>query len=93
MEFIAMDIACMPMDNDGYQYILLIGDMFSKYIDAVPLRDQTANAIVQAFEVNWLYFQGNPDYLLSDQGSNVDGETVQTFGDNFRIEETFLGLP
>lgn len=87
MEFIAMDIAYMPMDNDGYQYILLIGDIFSKYIDAVPLRDQTANAIVRAFEVNWLYFHGNPDYLLSDQGSNVDGETVRTFCDNFRIEK------
>ena len=50
MESIAMDIAHMPVDNDGYQYILLIGDMFSKYINAVPLRDKIADTIVRVWD-------------------------------------------
>ena len=87
MEFISIDIAHMPVDNDGYGYILLIGDLFSKFIDAVPLRDQTAESIVKAFAGRWLYVHSNPYYLLSDQGSNVDGDTVRQFCDEFGIEK------
>ena len=32
MEFVAMDIAHMPIDNGGYKHFLLMGDIFSKYI-------------------------------------------------------------
>ena len=64
MEFISMDIAHMPVDGDGYRYILLIGDIFSKFIDAVPLRDQTAPSIVKAFENNWLYVHSTYFYLF-----------------------------
>ena len=87
MEFISIDIAYMPVDNDGYSYMLLIGDIFSKFIDAVPLRDQTAQSIVKAFRDKWLYVHSNPFYLLSDQGSNVDGDTVRQFCDEFGIEK------
>ena len=87
MQLISLDIAYMPADSDGYRYILLIGDTFSKFIDAVPLREQTAPAIVEAFSSTWLYLHGNPYYLLSDQGSNVDGDTVREFCDTFGIEK------
>ena len=77
MEFVAIDIAYMPKDSKGYQYFLLIGDIFSKYIQAVPLKEQTAPSVVTALNSNWIFFHGSPLYLLSDQGSNVDGETVK----------------
>ena len=87
MQFISLDIAYMPTDTDGYKYILLVGDLFSKYIDAIPLRDQTAKSVVNAFSNNWLYIHGNPNYLLSDQGSTVDGDVVRAFCDQFGIEK------
>ena len=61
-----MDVVHMPIDNDGYQYALVIGDMFSKYIQAVPMRDLTAKTIVAAFSSHWLYMHGNPYYSLTD---------------------------
>ena len=54
MQFVSIDIAYMPPDTDGYQYILLAGDIFSKFIHAIPLRDQTAPTIVRAFENSWV---------------------------------------
>ena len=87
MQLISLDIAYMPPDNDGYRYILLIGDTFSKFIDAVPLREQTAPAIVKAFSSTWLYLHGNPHFLLSDQGSNVDGDIMREFCNTFGIEK------
>ena len=48
MQFISLDIAFMPQDNHGYQFVLLIGDIFSKFIHAVAIKDQTAYSIVDA---------------------------------------------
>ena len=87
MQFVSIDIAYMPPDTDGYQYILLAGDIFSKFIHAIPLRDQTAPTIVRAFENSWVYTHGSPLYLLSDQGSNVDGDTVREFCETLGVEK------
>ena len=48
MQFISIDIAFMPKDHHCFQYFLLIGDIFSKYIHAVPFKDQTAPVIADA---------------------------------------------
>ena len=37
MQFISIDLATLPQDDSGYKYILLMGDVFSKYIEAEPL--------------------------------------------------------
>ena len=53
MNFICIDIAYMEQDSDGYRYILLIGCVFSKFITAVPLKEQTAQVIVEAICKKW----------------------------------------
>ena len=87
MEFVAMDIAHMPTDSKGYQYFLLIGDVFSKFIQAVALKDQTASSVTEALKAHWIFLHGSPFYLLSDQGSNVDGEVVRELCDSTGIEK------
>ena len=77
MQLISLDIAYLPKDSSCYQYILLIGDTFSKYVQTVPLKDQTAPTIVHAFLHHWVYVHGTPLYLLTDQGSNVDGTMMR----------------
>ena len=87
MEFITIDIAYMPKDKDGYKYFLLIGDMFSKYIQALALRDQEASSISKALSTSWLFVHGMPSFLLSDQGSNVDGEVMRKLCEEYGIEK------
>ena len=87
MEFIALDIAYMPSDTDGFQYVLLIGDVFSKYVEVIPLRDQTAPSIIQGLWQHWLCRYGYPKYILTDCGSNVDGEVVNNICRQFGIEK------
>ena len=87
MQLISLDIAYLPKDMNGYQYILLIGDVFSKYIQAVPLKDQTAPMITEAFEKHWVYIHGTPHYLLTDQGSNVDGQVMSDICNTIGIEK------
>ena len=54
MQFVSLDIAYLPKDHSGYQYMLLVGDVFSKYIQAIPLKDQTAPTIADAFLKHWV---------------------------------------
>ena len=67
MQFISSDIGYLPKDNQGYQYILLIGDIFSKFVHVIPLKDQTAPVLIDALLTSWVFVHGKPLYLLSDQ--------------------------
>ena len=87
MQFLSLDIGYLPKDASGYQYILLIGDVFSKYIDAIPLKDQTAPTIVSKLQTKWVYVHGTPFYLLTDQGSNVDGQVMHDVCVSLGIEK------
>ena len=87
MQFLSLDIGYLPKDASGYQYILLIGDVFSKYIDAIPLKDQTAPTIVSTLQTKWFYVHGTPFYLLTDQGSNVDGQIMHDVCISLGIEK------
>ena len=37
-------------DNDGYKYLLVVIDIFSRYGWVQPLKDKTAKEIVSAFD-------------------------------------------
>ena len=87
IEFITIGIAHMPKDSSSYQYFLLIGDMFSKFIQAVPTCDQEASTIARVLSTSWFYAHDMPSYLLSDQGFNVDGEVMQELCEQYGIEK------
>ena len=87
MQLVSIDLATLPEDDNGYKYILLIGDVFSKYIEGVPLQNQSAPTVTSAVFNSWILKHGCPSYLLSDQGSNVDGQTIREVCDTFNIEK------
>ena len=87
MQLVSLDIAYLPKDANGYQHMILIGDTFSKFIQAVPLKDQTAPVIVDAFLRNWVYLHGTPSYLLTDQGSYVDSTLMKDICNTLGIEK------
>ena len=62
MEFITIDIGYMIKDTEGYRYILLIDDLFSKYIHAVPLKEQGAEDICNALYHHWVLVHGLPNF-------------------------------
>ena len=65
----------------------MIGDLFSKYIEVIPLRDQTASTITSALWGKWIMKYGSPKFLLTDQGSNVDGSILAKLCQGFNIEK------
>ena len=87
LEFVSIDVAHLPTTKNGFKSILLIGDVFSKYIEAVPMVDQRAETIRDALWSKWITRFGCPLYILSDQGSNVDGGVIRALCDDFKIQK------
>ena len=70
-------IATLPWSSRGHRYVPMIVDLFSKYIEAVAMHDQTAESVEEALMIEWIYRHGIPKVLLNDQGRNVDGKAIR----------------
>ena len=67
--------------------MLIIIDLFSKFVEIVAMRDQTAESVCSALLNGWIYRNRVPDMLLRDQGRNVDGEAVRKMCAGFGINK------
>ena len=84
---IAFDIATLPWATNQYRYFLVIVDLFSKYCEAVPMKDQLAVTIEKALLDSWVHRHGRPDIAVSDQAKNVDGQVVNDLREKLGIEK------
>ena len=82
-EMLAVDILEVPVSRNNHRYLLVIMDYFTKWADAIPLRDQKATTIADAVIKVCSSF-GMPDILHSDQGRNFEStlfhQLLQAFG-------------
>lgn len=69
-----------------YSAILMCSDHLSKYVIAVPLRDEKAETIIHAFFNHVIAKFGCPRLVISDRGSNISGEESKDFFKLFGIE-------
>ena len=65
-------------DNDGYKYLLVVIDIFSHYAWVQPLKDKTAQHIVNAFD-KILSGGRIPKRLRTDAAKDFTSEKFQTF--------------
>ena len=72
MQLTLLVIGYMTKDGSSYQYMLLIGDTFCKYVHAISLKEQKAPTIINLFLHHCVYIHSTPLYLLTDQGSNIE---------------------
>ena len=65
-------------DNDGYKYLLVIIDIFSRYVWVQPLKDKTAPQIVNAFD-KILSGGRIPKRLRTDAAKDFTSDKFQKF--------------
>ena len=62
------DMQSMQKFNDGYRYLLVCIDVFSKYAWVVPLKNKTGLLLVEAFKI--ILASGcKPEKIITDQGT------------------------
>ena len=82
-EMLAADILEVPVSRQNHRYLLVVMDYFTKWVEAIPLHDQTAASITKAIIKICSSF-GVPSILHSDQGRNFEShmlhQMLQAFG-------------
>ena len=62
-----------PRTNKGHRFILVVTDLFTRWVVAFPLRDARATRIVQILENEVFSHWGYPRRVLSDNGTQFTG--------------------
>ena len=79
------DMQSLKQYNDGYRYLLVCIDVFSKYAWIVPIKSKTGPALVEAFKVI-LSSGRKPHKIMTDQGTEFFNKSFQTLLKNEGIE-------
>ena len=71
-------------DNDGFKYLLAVIDIFSRYAWVEPLKDKTAQSIIQAFDK--ILSEGRiPRRLRTDAAKDFTSNQFQNYVDSKNI--------
>ena len=79
------DVQSLKQHNDGYRYLLVCIDIFSKYAWIVPIKSKSGPALVEAFKVI-LSSGRKPQKIMTDQGTEFYNKTFQTLLNNEGIQ-------
>ena len=71
----------------GYQYILVIADHFTKWVQFYPLKSMLANELAEKFS-SYFCQHGPPDQLHTDQGTNFQSKTVAELCELWDVRQT-----
>ena len=84
---VAVNILEVPVSSRNNRYLLAVQDYFTKWADALPLRDQTAKRITEEL-IKLFATYGQPEILHSDQGRNFESAILQHTLDAFGISKS-----
>jgi transposase InsO family protein len=90
LERVAMDIIgpIRPATKHGNMYILVVEDYFSKYAEAYPLPDHTAQTVADIFVTQWVARHGSPLEIHTDQAAEYDSRLYKAIMRLLGIKKT-----
>lgn len=71
----------------GNKYLLTLQCNLTKYSDALPLSDITAEMVATVFSQEFICRFGCPKVIKTDQGSNFQSQLLQKFAKVFKIKQ------
>lgn len=77
-QVIALDlVGPLPQSSNGFQYILVVSDWFTKYPLLFPLRNAKAPNIVKHIENDVFLIYGVPQTIICDNGRQLISKAIQ----------------
>ena len=89
---VGMDVVgpISPPSSKGYQFILTITDYFSKWAEAIPLREINTFVVIKFIKHHVVYCFGVPQWIIHDNGPQFVSQAFQRFCNKFRIQNVSL---
>ena len=78
LDIVYIDIVVgLPKSTCGCYAMLMIYDSFTRFAQAIPLRSEKADYIVQQFMAQYVARYGMPKHIHSDNGRNMDASLIR----------------
>lgn len=87
-QILAIDFTLLEPSRNGLETVLIMTDVFSKFTQAVPTRDQRASTVANVLVREWFYRYGVPARIHSDQGRNFESALIQQLCNLYGIQKT-----
>ncbi len=89
-ELLQLDfIGPLPSAKGGYRYCLVIIDKFSKWVEAIPTCNNSANTVARVVANQILPLWGAPIQIESDQGTHFTGQVMKQICQMLNIKQRF----
>ena len=89
LECIAIDImGPLPVTEKGNQYIMVVGDYFSKWTEAYPLPDHTAQTVADTLVCEFICRFGTLTRIHTDQGREFESHLFERMCELFEIDKS-----
>ena len=69
----------LPRDQ-GYRYLLVMRDAYTRWVELIPLQDKTAESVVSGVMGGWISRHGAMKELFTDQGKEFVNQSFQELG-------------
>lgn len=89
-QLVAMDLLTIsPRTPRGFEKVLVVADLFSRFTVAIPVADETAKTVAQGFLDAWIAPFGPPESLLTDNGPAFRAEFLGRLTQLLGIQKIF----
>ena len=80
-------IGPLPKSSSGHLYILAAIDYFSKWAEAVPLREVKKETVVNFIRTHLIYRYGVPRYIITDNGKPFYNRPMIELCEKFKFKQ------
>ena len=87
-EILAIDYTLLDKASDGHENLLVMTDIFSKFTQAIPTRNQSATTVAKVLVREWFTRYGIPKRIHSDQGRNFEGVIIRELCKIYNIRKS-----
>ena len=87
-EVVAIDFTVLEKSSNGYENVLVITDVFTKFSQAIPTKDQKARTVAEVLVKEWFVRYGVPRRLHSDQGRCFEADIIKELSQMYGIKRS-----